>query len=84
MKRIKYQVLCYEPFLNENGEIELKETLSDIVADYSEESLNKATQTAYNGISIEDDGIPAQPTSDERLTALETAMLEMMGVNLNG
>lgn len=55
---------------------------------WSEENLEIAKREANGGsYSIEDDGQPEpQPeiTTEERLDALEAALLEMMGVNVDG
>ena len=55
---------------------------------YSEANEAIAKAEADNGdYTIEDDGTPdpvAEPTLEERTSALEAALLEMMGVTVNG
>lgn len=55
---------------------------------WSEANEEIAKKEAVNGeYTIEDDGHPedvAEPTAEERLAALESAMLEMIGVAVNG
>lgn len=55
---------------------------------WSEANEEIAKREAVNGeYTIEDDGQPEsidEPTAEERLSALESAMLEMMGVSANG
>lgn len=54
---------------------------------WNEANETIAKKEAVNGeYIIEDDGQPeivAEPTAEERLSALEAAMLEMMGVSVN-
>ena len=48
---------------------------------YSEANMAIAEAEAYGEITVEDDGQPesvAEPTQEERLAALEAAMLEMI------
>lgn len=78
MKLIKYKVLCYTPYVNEAGEEVQLEDFAEVSADYCEEALEVAKQTAYNGeYTIEDDGIEekVQPTIEERTAALEAAVM---------
>ena len=54
---------------------------------WSESNEEIAKKEADNGeYTIEDNGIEekVRPTIEERTAALEAAMLEMLGVNLNG
>lgn len=55
---------------------------------YSEKTIEIAQSEAENGeYEIFDDGKPApvkMPTDKERIAALEAAMLEMLGVTING
>lgn len=64
-----------------------KEGFTDVsvVAPYNETNLEIAKKEAYNGeYVIEDNGQPEpEPTTKERLEALEMAMLEMLGVTSN-
>lgn len=85
MKRLIYQVLGYQEVYNlESGEIEKQESLATISTDdISEENIEYVKTIAYNGeYSIEDDGIVETPTAEERLAALENALLELLGVSL--
>lgn len=75
MKFYKYQFANGEDFFVEKM----------LEATEANEEIAKAE--AYNGeYTIEDDGQPEtyQPTESERLAALEQAMLEMMGVTVDG
>lgn len=48
---------------------------------YSEANMAIAEAEAYGEVTVEDDGQPepvAEPTQEERLAALEAAMLEMI------
>lgn len=86
MKKIRYNILAYTWVWNEETkEKEKKECLAEIEAPYTEENYQKAITEAYNGeYTIEDDGQPEiyQPTESERIEALESALLELMGVEL--
>lgn len=51
------------------------------VLPYSEENLALAEAEAFGEVIVEDDGIPepdTAPSQEERLAALEAAMLEMI------
>ena len=85
MKRLIYQVLGYQEIYNlETGEIEKQESLSTVSTDdISEENIEYVKTIAHNGeYAIEDDGIVETPTAEERLAALENALLELLGVSL--
>lgn len=85
MKRLIYQVLGYQEIFNqESGEIERHESIATISTDdISEENIEYVKTIAYNGeYAIEDDGEPVIPTAEERLAALENALLELLGVSL--
>lgn len=85
MKRLIYQVLGYQEIYNlETGEIEKQESLSTVSTDdISEENIEYVKTIAYNGeYSIEDDGVVEIPTAEERIAALENALLELLGVSL--
>ena len=67
---------------------EYVELLSGVEMPWSEANEAIAKAEAHNGeYTIEDDGNPdpvAEPTPEERLEALEAALLEMMGVSAYG
>lgn len=88
MKKIKYKVGGYTAQYNpETGEVEQVFTPAEMTIDYSEANLEKAKAEAYNGeYEIVDDGVEEDttPTLEERTSALEAAMLEMMGVKVDG
>lgn len=64
----------------------IEEILSPVEMGWSEENEAIAKREAHNGeYEIVDDGRPdtmAEPTDKERLEALESAMLEMLGVSV--
>lgn len=83
MKRIKYIFLSAEVNhgTEEEPNIERKFIPKDFP--YSEEAYEAAKREAYDEPEIYDDGQPEPvflPTAEERLEALEVAMLEMLGV----
>lgn len=83
MKRLIYQVLGYQGVYNpESGEIEKQESLATISTDdVSAEAIERAKADSYNGeYTIEDDGEAEVPTLEDRLGALESALLELLGV----
>ena len=87
MKIIKYKL----PVMVNAGTPEDPEDvvlLSAVEMQWNEVNEVMAKAEAYNGeYTIEDDGNPdpvAEPTSEERLEALEAALLEMMGVSAYG
>ena len=84
MKIIKYKL----PVMVNAGTPEDPEDvvlLSAVEMPWNEVNEVMAKAEAYNGeYTIEDDGNPdpvAEPTPEERLEALEAALLEMMGVS---
>lgn len=82
MKIIKYNLLTKANHgTKENPQ--WCETFNAVELEYSESNLEIAKKEAYNGeYTIEDDGKEAAPpTTEERLAALESAMLEMLGVS---
>lgn len=87
MKIIKYKL----PVMVNAGTPEDPEDvvlLSAVEMPWNEVNEVMAKAEAYNGeYTIEDDGNPdpvAEPTPEERLEALEAALLEMMGVSTYG
>lgn len=79
MKVIKYNLRTIE---------ESTEFLAQVTLPWSEANEEIAKIEAHNGeYTVVDDGQPepvAEPTAEERLEALESAMLELLGVNTNG
>lgn len=64
-----------------------EEYVSSAIVPYTEEAYAKAREIAIEISVPYDNGLPepiAEPTAEERLEALEAAMLEMLGVNANG
>lgn len=98
MKVIKYNLCSVvtqskeKPRANEDDPIEYEcfseEILTPVTIGWNEVNEEIAKKEAHNGeYTIEDDGQPepiAEPSAEERLEALESAMLEMLGVNANG
>jgi len=85
MKRLIYQVLGYQDIFNpESGEIERQESIATISTDdVSAEAIERAKADSYNGeYTIEDDGEIEIPTQEDRIAALENALLELLGVSL--
>ena len=86
MKKIKYKFLSCQ--INEGTEENpiMKDVLLEKVIDYSEANLEVAKLEAVGDIVPFDDGQPEvyQPTTEERLAALEAAQLEMLGVIIDG
>lgn len=85
MKILKYN-LCTKVNHGTKENPKIEEILSPVSMPWSEANEKIAKTEAHNGdITIEDDGKEEtiQPTAEERLTALESAMLEMMGVSVN-
>ena len=84
MKIIKYN-LSVRVNAGTPDDPEYVELLSAVEMPWSEDNEAIAKVEAYNGeYTIEDDGNPdpvAEPTPEERLEALEAALLEMMGVS---
>ena len=86
MKKIKYRML--QPTVIDGVELPLSEEyMASAVIPWSVENEEIAKREAYKGeYEIYDDDIPepvAEPTAEERLEALEMAMLEMLGVSVN-
>ena len=81
MKKIKYYLK-----IQKNTGTEEEPVLEDAAGPlcmmpYSEENLTLAEAEAFGEVTVEDDGLPApevDPTQEERLSALEAAMLEMI------
>lgn len=84
MKIIKHK-LCTKVNHGTEEEPVWQEILSDVEMGWNEVNEEIAKREAYNGeYTIEDDGQPEPvvlPTAEERLEALEAAMLEMLGVS---
>ena len=84
MKIIKYK-LCTKVNHGTEGEPVWEEILNPVEMGWNETNVEIAKREAYNGeYTIEDDGQPEPvvlPTAEERLEALEAAMLEMLGVS---
>ena len=60
---------------------------SPVFMQWSEKNEEIAKQEAHNGeYTIVDDGVEEvyEPTAEDRLAALESAMLEMLGVGTDG
>ena len=87
MKIIKYN-LCTRVNHGTEKEPKFDEILSPVELGWNEANEEIAKREAYKGeYTVEDDGQPetvAEPTLEERTSALEMAMLEMLGVNANG
>ena len=82
MKILKYN-LCNKVNCGTTENPQIKESLHTVKMGWNEANEEIAKREAYNGeYTIEDDGQEEsyQPTESERLDALESAMLEMMGV----
>lgn len=82
MKILKYN-LCTKVNRGTEEKPQIEEIITPVSMGYSEANEEIAKREAYNGeYTIEDDGQEEsyQPTESERLDALESAMLEMMGV----
>lgn len=81
MKWINYKLLVGK---KDDG----TELFQDMGLEYTVENETYIKGIAHNGeYTIVDDGQPeavSVPTIEERTSALEAAMLEMMGVNANG
>lgn len=86
-KIIKYKFLSCEINHGTEKNPDIEQIFLDKSMTYSEANEAIAKREAYNGeYTIEDDGQPepvAEPTAEERLAALESAMLEMLGVSAN-
>ena len=79
MKIIKYNLCTNVNYGTEEPVFE--ETLSAVTMPWSEANEEIAKKEAYKGeYTIEDDGVEKtyEPTAEERLAALEAAMLEMI------
>ena len=88
MKNIKYKFLSCEVNHGTEKEPKIEQIFLEKSMPWSEANEEIAKREAYNGeYTIEDDGQPepvAEISTDERLEALEAAMLEMMGVSVDG
>ena len=85
MKKIRFFVIGRRESVNDSGEVEMVNSLTEVEMPYSEESFAIMREQSHNGeYTIDNDGIAVMPTQEERLAALEAAMLEMMGVSMHG
>ena len=85
MKIIKYN-LCTKVNRGSEEDPRYEDVLTPVMMSWSEDNVAIAEMEAHEGeYTIEDDGVEEiyQPTESERLEALEAALLELMGVNLN-
>lgn len=67
-------------------EPDIIDTLSTVTMGWNEANEEIAKREAYNGeYTIEDDGVEEdiEATTEERINALEEAMLEVLGVIIN-
>ena len=86
MKILKYN-LCNRINIGTEENPEWEEVYTPVSMVWSELNEDIAKREAHNGeYTIEDNGVEEvyEPTAEERLSALEAAMLEMIGVTLNG
>ncbi len=82
MKIIKYKFLVCEINHGMEEEPNIGRIFLDKIIPWSESNEEIAKREAYNGeYTIDDDGKESAPTTEERLNALEGAMLEMMRVS---
>ena len=84
MKRIKWLFLSSEVNYGTEEAPDIRQHFIPKDFPYSEEAEEAAKLEAYDGYEIYDDGQPEPvvlPTAEERLEALEAAMLEMLGVS---
>ena len=87
MKKIKYKYLSCQINRGTKENPVLEDLLLEKIVDYSEANMKIAKAEAVGEISPPfDDGQPEvyQPTTEERLSALEAAQLEMLGVIVDG
>lgn len=85
MKRIKYRFLSSEVNYGTEEAPDIRQNFIPKDFPYSEEAYEAAKAEAYEEPEIYDDGKPEPvvlPTAEERLEALEAAILEMLGVGL--
>ena len=87
MKKIKYKFLSCQINKGTEENPVMEDLLLEKIVDYTEANMEIAKAEAVGEISPPfDDGQPEvyTPTESERLDALEMALLEMMGVNVDG
>ena len=88
MKWIKFTRIVGERNVGTEDNPVMQNILTTLALSYCDYNEEIAKREAYNGeYTVEDDGQPepvAVPTAAERLEALEAAMLEMMGVAVDG
>lgn len=88
MKWINYKIIAGQRNAGTMDNPVMEDVISEKSMSYSEKNLAVVLREAYNGeYTVEDDGQPepvVEPTPEERLEALEAAMLEMMGVAVDG
>ena len=85
-KKIKYS-LCAKVNNGTEEKPIWEEVLTPVEMDWNESNEAIAAAEAYNGeYTIEDDGMEEAvvPTTEERLEAIESAMLDMVGVLFGG
>ena len=79
MKYIVYKSRGFMQVLNADGELVDEEIVGTGRLEHSKENEEYAKSVAIDGeFWIEDDGIEEQPTFEDRIEALETALLEMI------
>ena len=79
MKYIVYNSRGIMQVTNENGDLVDEEFIGVGRLEYSPENEAYAKTVAIDGqYRIEDDGIEEQPTAEERIEALETALLDII------
>lgn len=81
MKKIKYYLKVQNNTGTEDAPVWEDAAGPLCILPYSVENLAAAEAESFGAVSIEDDGIPEPepvPSQEERLAALEAAMLEMI------
>lgn len=82
MKVIKYQIST-DINLGTKDHPKIQQILQNKIIEYSVENEAIAKKEAYNGVSIEDDGMPEpEPTQTEQLRADVDFLAAMTGVTL--
>lgn len=85
-KKIKYKFLSCEVNRGTEESPNNEQVFSNVAIEWNETNEEIAKREAYNGeYTIEDDGAEDSvvATTEERISALEEAMLEVLGVVLN-
>lgn len=81
MKTIKFKIPGYTIETDRDGNETNMETLAEVYMPYSEENLALAKASAFGEVEVVEDGMPEvipEPSQEERISALEEAMLEMI------